>query len=261
MGTIDAPTQAEREHPEGDAGPAGSDVEPRPPAPVEGRPRRHWVTMTAVGIAAGLVAWLAGEMAYDFFGLPPHLRTNSDLSVSNLRAREQSIVNIKNATLAYSLLGAVLGMALGVAGGAERRSLRSSTMAGAVGLVAAGVAGYGMSRVLMPLAERSVDLLGENLLFAILIHGGVWAAIAAAAGLAYGLGAGGWALVPRAVPGAFVGAAFGTALYDLLGALAFPLDSTSSPLSTTAITRLLARLAITITAALGAAWAVQESRP
>jgi hypothetical protein len=49
-------------------------------------------------------------------------------------------------------------------------------------------------------------------------------------------------------------------LYDLLGALAFPLDSTSSPLSLTATSRLMARLAVTITAALGAALAVHEPR-
>jgi hypothetical protein len=260
MGTIDVQTSPDGERPAGDPGPVTSEAAPKPSGPSGGRPRPHWLTVLAVGIAAGLVAWLAGEMAHEAFVLPAHLRMNSDLSVSSLKAREQKVVNINNATLAFSLLGTVLGMSLGVAGGVGRRSLRAATMAGAVGLVAGGAAGLGMSRALVPLAERYPDLIGENLLFAILIHGGVWAAIAAAAGLAFGLGAGGWAMVPRAVAGGIVGAALGTALYDLFGALAFPLDSTSSPLSTTASTRLLARLAVAIPVALGAAWPVQDPR-
>jgi hypothetical protein len=127
-------------------------------------------------------------------------------------------------------------------------------------LVAGAAAGVGMTLVLLPVLEEYRVEAWDSPLFPILVHGGIWSVVAAAGGLGFGLGLGGWAAVPRTLAGAVVGAILGTIAYDLLVTMAFPLAGTSLPISLTATTRLLARLAVTIPAALGAALALRPPR-
>jgi hypothetical protein len=187
------------------------------------------------------------------------LLRNVNPALSPALAQQQKVANINNATLAFGLLGAILGLTLGIVGGLERRSLRSGAMAGVIGLLAGGAVGAGVSRALVPISENYSQLLSDNLGYPLLIHGGIWSAIAAAAGLAFGLGTAHRGTIPRAILGAVVGALLGTAAYEIAGALAAPLAETTRALSLTPATRLLARLAVTIPTVLGAVWAVRSA--
>jgi hypothetical protein len=230
----------------------------KPPA---ASPRRLLVIAFLAGLAAGLLAWLGGEAVHGWFAPPDELLHSANIVRSPELAREKTIALIKNATLAFGLLGAVLGLVLGLAGGVARRSPRAGAMAAAIGLVAGGAAGAGMARVLVPIAAADLVSVSESLVFAMLIHGGIWSAIGAAAGLAYGIGRGGRAAALPGALGGLVGALLGTMVYDLAGAVIAPLAETGAPLSATWATRLLARVAVSVLAALGAAWATAPTAP
>ena len=223
------------------------------------RPGLLWLWGLAAGVAAGLIAWLAGEIAYGTFAPSAELLQNVNPALSPALAQEQRAANINNATLAFGLLGAILGLILGMVGGLARRSLRSGGMAGLIGLLVGGAVGAGVSWVVVPISEQYAQLLSDSLGYPLLIHGGIWSAIAAAGGLAFGLGTAHRGTIPRAILGAIVGALLGTVAYELAGALAAPLAETSRPLSITSATRLLARLAVTIPTVLGAVWAVRSA--
>jgi len=102
---------------------------------------------------------------------------------------------------------------------------------------------------LLPFYFRALDKaqeeLSRDLTLPLLIHGGIWAACGLAGGMAFaiGLGAGGSRLIKGAV-GGLIGALLGAALYEMIGATAFPHDLTTSPLATIWIPRLLARLLV-----------------
>jgi hypothetical protein len=225
-----------------------------------GRPARLWPWGLAAGVAAGLIAWLGGEVVHGTFSPPDSLLKNLNPALSPALALEQKLANIKNAILAFGLMGTILGLILGGVGGLARGSLKAGVKAGMIGLLAGGAVGAGVSWVLVPLAERNSDLLSDNLGFALLLHAGIWSAIGAAGGLAFGQGIAGRGSILRAILGATIGALLGTVIYELAGALVAPLAETSRPLSNTASTRLLARLAVIIPTALGAVWAVQSTR-
>jgi hypothetical protein len=108
---------------------------------------------------------------------------------------------------------------------------------------------------LLPIAEQNLVLASESMIFPLFIHAGIWSAIGAAGGLAFGLGLDGRATAARAILGGFAGALLGTIGYELVGGLAFPMSMTTQPLSATWGTRLLARLAVTVPSAYGASWA------
>jgi hypothetical protein len=223
-------------------------------------PRRLLDIALGAGLAAGLIAWLGGEAVYDWFKPPDELLHGANIVRSPELAREQTIALIKNATLAFGLLGAVLGLVLGAAGGVARCSLRSGVIAAVIGLVAGGAVGAGLAQALVPIAAGDLVMVSESLVFALLIHGAIWSAIGAAGGLAFGIGLGGRKAALQAAVGGLLGAFLGTIVYDLLGAVVAPLAQTGAPLSTTWATRLLARVAVTVLAALGAAWAAAPSR-
>ena len=157
------------------------------------------------------------------------------------------------ATIAFGSLGAVLGLTLGLAGGFARRSARAALIAAIAGSILGGAAGAVMPSVLLPIYFKVHDPDRDDLMLAILIQGGNWSVIGAAAGAAFGIGLGDRGRALRALLGGLLGAIAGMLVYEIVGAVAFPLDETSDPLSATWGTRLFARLAVTIFASAGAA--------
>ncbi len=124
----------------------------------------------------------------------------------------------------------------------------------------------GASLGLLPLYFRALDQdqegLSRDLTLPLVVHAGIWAAAGLAGGLAFGIGLGGGRdrLIKAAI-GGLLGAALGAALYEMCGAMAFPGDRTTTPLSLTWQTRLLARLLVAILAALIAAVVVNMPGP
>ncbi len=178
--------------------------------------------------------------------------------------REEAVAVAKNAGLAFLLLGAALGGGLGAAGGLVRRSRRATVRAAWTGLVMGVVAAGLMSSVILPAynayQQRHPDEASRDLVFPLLVHVGIWSAVGAAGGLALALGLDERGTLSQAVLGGLVGAAIGAIAYELIGAFAFPAARTSQYVSATWQTRLLARLAVTVLAALGAAIGVSSPR-
>jgi hypothetical protein len=83
-----------------------------------------------------------------------------------------------------------------------------------------------------------------DMIIAMLIHGLFWGLLGAAAGLAFAIGM--KAPIGRAVAAGIVGAVLGSVAFDLVGAFAFPLAKTDSPISLTWPSRLCARLLVCV---------------
>jgi hypothetical protein len=217
-------------------------------------PVRVWALALTAGLIAGFGSWLIGESLHGRFA-PPDGRTGVRLSptqIQSLRSARDAAESFE-ATIAFGALGAVLGLALGLAGGCARRSARGALIAAIAGTIFGGAAGAIIPRVVLPIYFRLHNPDRDDLMLAILTQGGNWCVIGAAAGAAFGIGLGGRGRALRALLGGLLGAAAGVLVYEMVGAVAFPLDGTSDPVSATWVTRLFARLAVTILASAGAA--------
>jgi hypothetical protein len=204
---------------------------------------RSWVLVLAAGLAAGLIAWAVAEAA-----LVPEIGIGT--RGSRAARRLPADVGLRNGMVSFGALGAVMGLSLGLAGGLIRRSVRAEVLAAVTGLVLGGAVGAGAARLLVPVYYE--NMRSNNLIFPLIVHGGTWAALGAAAGLAFGWGLGGWRTVVRSALGAAGAALLATIIYDFAGAALFPLAMTDRPISLTWESRLLARLLVAVLAAAGA---------
>ena len=117
------------------------------------------------------------------------------LSTANREARVSA--HSRGGASAFGMLGATLGLALGLAGGLSRRDPRAALTAGAIGLILAGAVGAGAAMGLVRLYFQNQDPQSNSLLFPLLVHCGIWSTIGLAAGLAFGIGVGGRGRVLR----------------------------------------------------------------
>jgi hypothetical protein len=225
------------------------------------RDRRAWLAAMTAGLLAVAVDWPAGEAAVKY------IRTEKD--VANVNGREQAIVtvlssnrsDVKRATLAYGLQGAILGLALGLAGAAVRRSANTVPAAALAGLIGGGVAGSGLSFGLFPILFRQLDPISGDLVLPMIIHVAVWSVVGAAVGLAFGIGRrGGPVRIGRAVLGGLLGAALGAVAYQLLGAFFFPTAKSDMPIAAGAAARLLGLALTGLSTAAGVAIADRPAR-
>jgi hypothetical protein len=234
-----------------------------PAAAAVGSARRWALTMTA-GLLAGLAAWLGGEACLNLIKPPRHAANSKGLVLNITDRREVASAEAKNAGLAFALLGGSMGLAFGAAGGLTRRSGRATTTAALLGLMAGSTGGAGMSLALLApynrYKSRNPDEAARDLVLPLLVHSGIWSAVGGLAGLAYGFGLGERRRLPRIVLGGLAGAALGTIAYELIGAAAFPAAQTTQFVSATWPTRLLARLAVAVTAAAGVGLTIGQSR-
>jgi len=226
---------------------------------------RVWALSLAAGLIAGIVSWLIGEALHGQLR-PSLLATSGFPSGEEAHAHAlgvKSAVTLE-ASFAFGLLGSALGLALGAAGGTVRRSARAGLTASAFGAVLGAAVGAALPWLLLPIYFRIYNPDRGDLGLAILIQGGLGSVIGAVGGAAYGLGLGGRGRAARALAGGLLGALAGVLLYEIVGALAFPLDETTKPLSASSVTRLLARLTVAVLASIGAtrgAWSAPRIRP
>ncbi len=243
--------------------PPSPSIEPPPVAPEASvsldrpvRRARLWVSVIGAGLVAGIASWLGGEGCVELIKPPFHAVNSHGLTLRITDRRGEAAAMARNAGLAFLLLGAAIGGGLGAAGGLARRSRRAVIGAACAGLVLGTVATGLMSLAVLPSYNaykfRHPDEAARDLLLPLLVHAGIWSAAGAAGGLALALGLGERRLMARAALGGFLGAAVGTVIYEFLGAL-FPAARTARFVSATWETRLLARLAVTLLAAGGAA--------
>jgi len=237
--------------------PLATPADPVPPArPIS--PTTGWVV--PIALAAGLLGALAG------WGL-------GETGLSNVQAREE-LVDVMGAKLrmvthasrdaadlaiamrVFGVAGAALGLALGLAGGLSRRSGRQALIAGAIGLLAGGVAPVIALRLALPIYQ--IHASGTDLLASLSMHAAVWVPIGAAAGLALGVGRGGRAQALHGLLGGAVGGLVGTFLFEFIGALAMPEAETGMPIALTWGGRLMTHLTVAAAVAILAARAVRR---
>ncbi len=217
---------------------------------------RNGAFALGAGLLAAVASWGIGEAFVEHYRPRTHVVQGAGGPMTIASPEELMATQAKNATLAYGLMGGALGLLLGLAGGLARSTVRSAAGAGVVGMALGAAAGAGATLAMVPLYHRFQDARQEmasmDITVPLLIHSAIWAAAGAAAGLAFGLGAReGRRRLLKAALGGLVGAMVGAAVYELVGALAFPLDKTVEPISLTWTSRLLAHSAVCLFAAIG----------
>jgi hypothetical protein len=224
------------------------------PVKVDTSPGRAMGLALAAGAVGGVVAWLGGEAIHGWFEAP--LIDPFDRRSREMRGLVRAST-VREALLAFGMLGAVLGLTLGGAGGLIRRSVSAALGAGGLGLALAAAAGAGAAACLVPYYLGHVNRDADDLVLPLLTHAGIWAPIGAAAGLVLGGGSGGLKSALAALLGGLLGALFGTLIFEVIAPIAFPMAKTGEPISATWSSRLLARLAVALFTAAGAGLAVQ----
>jgi hypothetical protein len=205
-------------------------------------------------VVAGVVAWLAGEQAHGFFR--PRLYKVEVMAFGTTwqPSREsQFAADLRNAALAFAILGGVTGLAMGVAGGLAGGSVARGGVVGLAAFLAGAVAGASASFVLVPFFYRRLVPDTNDLLTPILIHGGIWMAIGAVGGLAFALGLQSRRHLANALGAACIGAFLAAVLFHLLSGSLFPDSRSTEALAGLPVVRLLAMLLVPVLVAVGSA--------
>ncbi len=97
---------------------------------------------------------------------------------------------------------------------------------------------------------RGLQYSEYDLMISLGMHGLIWGSVGAAAGLAFAVGLGKPRLCLPSLIAGFLGALLGAIAFDLIGAAYFFNAECDEPISNTWVTRLMARMLVTVGAAL-----------
>jgi hypothetical protein len=233
------------ESPDEDLQPHGEFTAAR--AEVDAHPRRLAWLLLSTGVVAGLVAFALGEPLYKF--IPPKLvprdLMGTKIMVPSLET--ECVATTKNSALAFGALGFCLAGSLGVVGGFGRRATSSPLRGGLIGAVLGATLGAGVSLGLLPWSILAqADYPDHDLILAMATHSVIWGLIGAAAGLAFAVGLGERRLCASILMAGMAGAVIGAIAFELIGGTFFGLAETGKPISKTWLTRLMARLLVTV---------------
>ena len=179
---------------------------------------------------------------------------------TNEDARQITLAKVASGTAVFAATGGILGLALGFAGGLSRRSIGVAASAGAVGLLVGAVGEAGVNRLALPVIYARLDPQASELMLPLFAHEAIWTMAGIAGGLAFGLGAGGRRLWPRAALGGFLGAVLAVVVVEFAGALVFPSHRTHLPIAGSAEARALGHLLVALGTAVGAVMACEEPK-
>jgi hypothetical protein len=210
---------------------------------------RTWALALAAGLLAGAISWAIGEATL----VPEAMYENKKEHIHVAL----SVAGIRNGTISFGALGAATGLALGLAGGLIGRSALRAVAAGATGLLVGGGVGAALSWLILTIYYDHFTT-GE-LTYSLIVHGGIWTALGAVAGLAFGTGLGGWRGTLRGILGGACAALLAAVIYEFAGGILFPQALTDRPISQTSASRLLARLLVTVLTTVGAVLSMQSA--
>lgn len=230
--------------------------------PVAVRRPPLWLQSLAAGLVVGALLWLGGELTQDA-SFPVTLKMPPEVA-RMARGREKSAIidrlltelkrdAERNKTVAaYGLLGALLGVALGLVGGRAGDSARSVWRVAVGGGLIASVAGAALSWGLIPYMYRlqaaakmaDPNFASKYLQIHCLFHAGFAAGVGLAAGLALGWGLGDRASLGRAVIGGLFGALAGVFLFEMINLMAYPSMRGETPLPEESLARLVMYLSV-----------------
>jgi hypothetical protein len=226
-------------------------------APLQGGVARIAASACTAGILAGVASLFVGEAVSNRYR--DDLRAPMSISPTPQEMRRWKDARLYSATLTFTAMGGMLGLAMGAAGGAARRSVWAGAGAAAVGILLGTIAAGGLSLLLVPVFFNKYDPQSGDLALPLLTHGAIWSAVGSVGGLAFGLGLGGRNRWPTAFLGGLLGAAVATVVYEVIGAVAFPSDHTDFPLASAVPARGMAQLLVAVFSAVGAAFALRQS--
>jgi hypothetical protein len=224
----------------------------------------RWLALwtIAAAIVAGLAAWLAGETSLVWVAPRKVPMVTVGQKHFGTTADTERAAIVATSARSNAAFGALLGLAFGAAGGMARRSAGGAVKAALLGAIVGGSGGYVASYCLVPVYYRHSHRFVVDLIPSMLLHGALWGSVGALAALALGVGWGaGPSQLVRCLIGGALGAFIGTAAFDLLGAILFASDDTSEPVSTSAASRLFARMLAAVFIALGTLASFGERRP
>lgn len=236
------------------------------PAPAVRTGWRGWVLALLGGVLAGFLTWGIGEYSESVrpYWTPrgpttAHVYGAPDLGAETIEMRQLS--HWKRSALEYGTQGALLGAALGLAGGLTSKSWKRALLAGFLGLLVGGLIAWRASYAALPFVNsfRS-ETVGDDVLTGFLTHLAGWLPAGLVGGLAFGLGLGGTRRVLGGLLGGLVGAILGTILYEIIGALAFPMANPSMAIGPNPAVRLVAALTLAVAIAAGAVATTREWR-
>jgi hypothetical protein len=211
----------------------------------------------AAGLIAGVTSLLAGEAVVSRYR--SNLLAPLSIHPSPEDIRRWRDARVYSATLSFTAMGGILGLALGLAGGSARRSVSASARAAILGLLLGTTAAAATALVLVQVFFKRYDPQSGDLVLPLLTHGAIWSIVGAVGGLAFGLGLGGQGRWKATLVGGLVGAAAATIIYEIVGAVAFASDKTDLPLSSSITTRGMAQFLVAILSAVGAALALRQT--
>jgi hypothetical protein len=228
--------------------PAPSAVRASSIAPFAKSAVQTWALALAAGLLAGVIAWASGEAT-----LVPEAAYENKKEHVHVAL---SVAGIRNGIISFGALGAATGLALGLAGGLIARSALRAIGAGATGMLLGGGVGAALSQLILPIYYNH-STSGE-LTYSLMVHGGIWTAVGATAGLAFGIGLGGWRAALSGMLGGACAALLAAVIYEFAGIL-FPLALTDRPISQTWQSRLLARLLVAGLTAVGVVFSMPSA--
>jgi len=227
------------------------------------RPRQQvqvWAITLAGGVVAGLVSWVGGELAHGAFK-PRLVQVVLMFGQTVMRpsASTSNAADVKNAALAFAILGGVTGLVMGFAGGLACRSPWRGVIVGLGAQALGALVGALASLALVPLFHRELVPDLNDLLSPIMIHAGIWTGIGAVGGLAFGVGMGCGRRLLRPIGGACLGAVLAAVVFHVVSGGLFPDSGYTGPVATSSLVRLMAMLLVTVLVAAGAARGAQGS--
>src|ERR1700678_4079662 len=91
---------------------------------------RAWAIAVSAGVAAGLISLLPGESVHAFF--PPQVFPIRVATTTYIQPTAASVntADLRNATLVFTIMGGITGLAMGIAGGFAVRSLSRGLVVG-----------------------------------------------------------------------------------------------------------------------------------
>lgn len=218
-------------------------------------------TLLITAIAAGALsamAWGAGEalrVKELVAGRPsatsmPNRKPGTELSVP---------LATQNSAVSYALLGGLLSLGAGISARVlmEHRSVTEALPAGIIGLIIGAAGGGAAAYFLTPVYLNQLET--ADVTRSILIHLGIWGAIGAGAGIAFGIGAANRGVFVHALAGGIVGGSLAAVIFDIIGGF-FTLARTERPLSDEMGTRIAAHILVGLAVAAGIA-VVTSQRP
>lgn len=231
-----------------------------------------WMAILGGALLAGLISFGVGEATYGLFRwndardvisaysnelnrLGPYER-NAFITTKMMSAR--GVMESRKAAVGFGTLGALLGLALGLAGSSAASGSGRGNRGPVLGLVLGGAAGALTPLVCVPLFYQFYEP-GGGLATPIAAYAGVLLPLGAAVGLAFGFGLSDSRAMASSILGAVLGAAVGVMVVVMVNSLAFPLDQEPALVPGDRLARLVIHLGPAICVALFVALTVARS--